>query len=845
MKNKISSKLSYQFILGIAIISVIGFTIAFAITDTLIRNIVYNTIIESSYRERVIQSQQMDAWFDVGNQLVENISNILPYVDRSEIENIVVHIAEQNDFVASIWVAMADGAFYDSDRWVPSDDFVSQTRPWWLAATQARGEVAITSPYVSADTGGLVVTFALHIQNLYGQEAVIAMDVELGQLSAMFDTFQAQTTGYLLLIDSQGEIVIHPDSQYLPTETGSHNISFMPRYADIFRQFQAGEHIVLGTDQYGIPSYFMQSALFSTGWSLITVTPATITSNVIWSMLWIILATIVLTILVVAVFTFIFLAKKVLKPIGKLAVSIKEVSNGNLNVNLDRSKISKDEIGTFTRGIYDLSDIIKTIVRDLTRIGHEINVVGDIDYKVDTSKYQNSFREVMESVNDILSNQIKDTMGAIIVLNKIADGDFDVQVEDLPGKKMILPQTLRNVTANLQEIYNSAQYLASNVADGNLDVEVDSSKFKGNWAELVSTLNNLVSAVEEPLSSIEDSLHEMAAGDFRISQANNKFKGAFEVARKAVHETETVTLSYIDEISDVLGRIALGDLTVSIHRDYIGSYAPIKNALVTILGSLNSTMYEIKSAVEQVAMGAEQISISAMTLADGATRQTAAVEELSSSLALISEKAAQASINANDANKSTAHSQEFAAQGGVVVKSMSHAMNSVKESNADIAKIMNVITDLSFQTNLLALNAAVEAARAGEHGKGFSVVADEVRSLAGRSQRSTSDTSKIIGENNTIVEEGVRAAAEVVTAFKAIADDINEISGLISKIAGISTEQMDSISNINDSVLQISGVVTNTSATAEESAAASQELSAQAEKLRQKVDFFKLSGNIS
>jgi len=545
-------------------------------------------------------------------------------------------------------------------------------------------------------------------------------------------------------------------------------------------------------------------------------------------------------IVIVAIILALLIAHIISKPIKSLVSLASSVSNGHLNVNIDYSKVTKDEIGDLTRDFYSLIEVMRDVIQDLTKVNHELNVVGDLEYMTNADKYQNSFKEVMETVNSILSHNTKDMLTLIQSLNKIADGDFNIEIDDMPGKKMILPQTLHDVTANLKEIYSSAQYLTMNVSDGNLEVEVDPSRFKGSWAKLLQALNNLVSSVAEPLSAIELSLHEMAEGDFELSQSGNKFKGAFERARKAVHDTEEITLSYINEISHVLSSIAQGDLTVSIKRNYIGSYEPIKTALTTILESLIVTMSDIQAAVDQIAMGAEQISTSAMNLAEGATRQTASIEELSNSLTIIHEKAVQSNDDAATASQSAVRSQEFAMQGSDIIRSMSDKMNSVRNSNADISKIISVITNIAFQTNLLALNASVEAARAGEQGKGFGVVADEVRTLAARSQQSASDTSEIIEKNNTNVEDGVMASDEVVSSFETISSNISEISALISQIADVSAEQLESISNINTSVTEITGVVTDTSATAEESASASQELNSQAELLRQKVAFFKL-----
>ncbi|MCL2565271.1 MAG: methyl-accepting chemotaxis protein [Defluviitaleaceae bacterium] len=534
------------------------------------------------------------------------------------------------------------------------------------------------------------------------------------------------------------------------------------------------------------------------------------------------------------------IASMITKPINKAVATLADVSKGNLAVNIDKTSLSRDEVGVLTRDIYGLVDIVRTIVDDLTQLNHEFHTVGDIEYRIDENKYENSFKEMMGSVNNIVDGSINDVLEMLDAMSKISDGDFNLEIKDLPGKKVVMPQTMRSVVGNLKELYESVTYLAQGAASGQLDVSVDASKFKGGWAELVGALNNLVAAIEKPLKAIEISLNEMRNGNFDDARIEDNFSGTFENVKEALNVTEETIMSYIGEIAYVLGDMAKGDLTTTISRDYIGSYAPIKQALTTILESLNNTMSDIQMTVSQVASGAEEISTSAMHLAEGASRQTASIEELSSSIALIHEKATQASNDAAAAADSTSRSQGYAAAGTESVRTMEATMTKVKESSESISKIIDVITSIAFQTNLLALNASVEAARAGEHGKGFSVVADEVRTLAGRSQQSASDTSVIIEEDTKNVDEGLKVMEEVVTAFETIATNIADIAGLITSIADISTEQLESISIINTNVSEITRVVTDTSATAEESASASEELSSQAEMLRQKVEFFKL-----
>jgi methyl-accepting chemotaxis protein len=286
--------------------------------------------------------------------------------------------------------------------------------------------------------------------------------------------------------------------------------------------------------------------------------------------------------------------------------------------------------------------------------------------------------------------------------------------------------------------------------------------------------------------------------------------------------------------------MAQGDLTVSINREYIGSYAAIKTALTTILESLNKTMSGIQSATGQVVAGAGQINTGAMQLADGSSRQSASIQELTASMQIIDQKAKESAENAASANERAANSTAFAKQGDTLVTSMLSSIDKVKASSTEISKIIKVISDIAFQTNLLALNAAVEAARAGEHGKGFSVVAEEVRNLAGKSQQSKNETTVVIDANGQVTDNVQGAAKDVADSFSTIADNINQMSGTIADIVEMSKEQADSISTVNANIGEISKVVQDNSATAQESAAASEELNSQAEMLQQLVSFFRL-----
>ena len=527
--------------------------------------------------------------------------------------------------------------------------------------------------------------------------------------------------------------------------------------------------------------------------------------------------------------------KSILRPINQLVYAAENIANGNTNVNLDTSM--SDEIGKLANSFYEVAKTVNEVVGDLSDFSKK-HLEGKYSVRLDMTKYKGSYQEAMKTINSFTELYVGDFTELVEVVREYGNGNFEVNVSKYPGDWAWANEAMDNLRENFIYLSSEINRLADSAAVGDLNAHIDSGRFGGNWAVLVEKLNDLMNAVAEPLADIERNVTIMSHGDF--SHLEGEYSGTFGVLQRACNTVNDTISALIKEISETLKNIADGDLTVNLKQTYIGSYAPIEVSINTILDNLNSTLSDVKATVEQVTQGAGQISQTAMLLAEGSTRQTASIEELSSSISLIYEKAIQSSANAESANESAAQTRNHVMTGDEVIKSMSDIMNKVKVSSESISKIIDVITNIAFQTNLLALNASVEAARAGEHGRGFSVVADEVRTLAGRSQQSASETSNIVQNDLSLVSDGLKAADDVVESFKTIRENINGISSLISDISDVSSEQLESITNINLSVSEITRVITDTSATAEESAAASQELNSQAEILRQKVEFFRL-----
>jgi methyl-accepting chemotaxis protein len=162
---------------------------------------------------------------------------------------------------------------------------------------------------------------------------------------------------------------------------------------------------------------------------------------------------------------------------------------------------------------------------------------------------------------------------------------------------------------------------------------------------------------------------------------------------------------------------------------------------------------------------------------------------------------------------------------------MKRAMDAIKASAGNIAKILKSIDEIAFQTNILALNAAVEAARAGEAGAGFAVVAEEVRALAQRSATAAKETGEKIADSVRDSDRGVEISGRVASHFAEIVVKARQVDTLVAEIATASTEQTQGIGQVNDAVSQMDNVTQANAAGAEETASQAQELNAQAAEL--------------
>lgn len=299
----------------------------------------------------------------------------------------------------------------------------------------------------------------------------------------------------------------------------------------------------------------------------------------------------------------------------------------------------------------------------------------------------------------------------------------------------------------------------------------------------------------------------------------------------------------IEDVGRILGEMANGNLVVDVAINesyYIGDFKALFASLQSIHANLVSIICDISKVAGQVDTSAERVSLGAQALAEGTMEQAASVDGLMTSVTAITTQIQASTVRCGSASELVDRANGYAVEADTKMEQLIAATRKINQSSTQISTIIKTIEDIAFQTNILALNASVEASRAGSAGKGFSVVADEVRSLAARSAEAAQNTNDLITQSIESARTGAESTDQAVSAMQIINNCIQTIKSLMDEVAIASVQQSEMISLVENGIKEISAVVQNNSSAAEKSALVSKELSHQARTLNGFINRFRI-----
>ncbi|TAN67731.1 MAG: methyl-accepting chemotaxis protein [Methylobacter sp.] len=316
----------------------------------------------------------------------------------------------------------------------------------------------------------------------------------------------------------------------------------------------------------------------------------------------------------------------------------KKIAAGDLTSNIQVT--SSDETGQLLAEMKNMSGTLHKLVSEMNHMSSEHDK-GDIDIKIEESKFEGAFKEMAEGINNMVFGHIAVKKKAMACIKEFGEGNFDAPLEKFPGKKAFINETIEQVRTNLKGLIAEINHMSAEHDKGDIDIKIDESKFKNDFALMATGVNNMVFGhiavkkkamacikefgegnlnaplekfpgkkvfINETIEQLRSNLKQIVGeiqqivaaankGDFSIKiDMNGKAGFTKELSELLNQLSDTVDTAFDDTIR-VAKALAQGDLSQKVTRDYQGAFNEVKQSVNTTADSLTGIVAEIKSIV--------------------------------------------------------------------------------------------------------------------------------------------------------------------------------------------------------------------------------------------------------
>jgi methyl-accepting chemotaxis protein len=475
--------------------------------------------------------------------------------------------------------------------------------------------------------------------------------------------------------------------------------------------------------------------------------------------------------------------------------------------------------------------------------------------------------------NDIYTVKNKSTLDVVVSDQAFISSELDRNIELISAAVKVLDEDLYS---DLQSYYTSLKsHLtgSSSLAENQRRLITATAKTQGDLASSEQATKAAIAQLNQLLNdanTLAFNLQQDVQSD--VSKANFWTWGGMLVATLLAVIIASFTVRLITkplaEVNRVLSIVSQGDMTQKLEENSHDEFGELAHSCNTVISSLRELITGIISRSTQLAAASEQTSMITSESSLAIKNQQAQVEQaatattqMSSTSHGVSNSAVHALSEIKNADKEAERVKGISHENKHTIEKLalevdeaSRVINKLHQDSASIGSILDVIRGIAEQTNLLALNAAIEAARAGEQGRGFAVVADEVRSLASKTQESTQEIQSMIEALQAGAEEAVTAMTRGKQQAESCVDQsdlaneaLNSITLAVSQAHDVSEEistaaheQQQVSEEISKRLESIVSIAEQTAEGANQTSISSTEVAKLAEELRLSVDQFKV-----
>ncbi len=347
-------------------------------------------------------------------------------------------------------------------------------------------------------------------------------------------------------------------------------------------------------------------------------------------------------------------------------------------------------------------------------------------------------------------------------------------------------------------------------------------------------------SISKPVKNVTNRMIGLSDGDLHTEVAHIRSGDELEIMTRTLADTVESVNRYISDIHQVLSGVADGNLQIEPQVQYKGDFTLIRNSLGTILESMNKTISGFRAAAARLAQMAEELSGQSGQLHQASLEQNQATEVLVDEVTHVKEQLAGVIKSSDQTHTLTGEITRKVQEANTQMDALSNAMSNISSNAQEITSIAKAIDNIAFQTNILALNAAVEAARAGSAGRGFAIVAEEVKDLAGKSAKAAQSAVDIVTNTKAVIQEGVELNASTAESLQAIYGVSTEISEISDQLVVAVQGQENALVSMEERIATISSIADRNLQNAVGTSQSSELLAKEAEELQVQVMKFAL-----